>query len=260
MKKKSKERPSILVVNDDGVYGAGLRPLAKALSSLAQVTVIVPEQERSAASHAITLHKPLRLRHLEPNFYLLSGTPADCVRFGVLTLLRGRVDAVVSGINHGPNLGADTLYSGTLGGAREACRHGLTAVAFSLVDRGQGHFSTAALFACQLMAALLKQPLPPQVCLNVNVPDRPASRLRGVAVTRLGERIYDDRFAPRKDPRGRPYYWLTGARASGVSHPGSDFTAVSNGKISVTPIRLDMTALDVIGDLRAGSWTHWKGR
>lgn len=251
-----KAQKNILVVNDDGVYGEGLKPLAKALSRLGQVTVVVPERERSAASHAITLHKPIRVRKLEPNFYIMNGTPADCTRFGVIAMLKERADLVVSGINHGANLGADTLYSGTVGAAKEACMLGVPALAVSVTTKEEKpHFVTAARFAVEVARKILDCGLPKNTCLNVNVPDHPWRLLKGVAVTQLGQRIYGRALSPRVDPRGLTYYWMAGAVPRGVAEPGSDIAAIEAGKISISPLKLYMTDDTFLPDLRRWRWS-----
>lgn len=250
-----KTRPQILVVNDDGVYGEGLRPLAKALAAVGEVTLVVPERERSAASHAITLHKPIRVRRLEKNLLIMNGTPADCARFGVIAVMKERVDLVVSGINHGANLGADTMYSGTVGAAKEACMLGLPAFAVSIASKEESpHFSTAARFAALVARRLLERPLPANTCLNINVPNRSWARCRGVAVTHLGRRIYGRALAPRVDPRGKTYFWMAGAVPRGVPEPGSDIEAIQDGKISVTPVRLYETDASFLPALRHWPW------
>lgn len=253
------KRKNILVVNDDGVYGAGLKPLARALAPLGRVTVVVPEKEQSAASHAITLHKPIRLRRLARDFYIINGTPADCARFGALCLLKDRVDLVVSGINRGANMGADTLYSGTVGAAKEACFLGFPAVAVSLVQPAERNFGAAARVARAVAKVLLKNPLPSNVCLNVNVPDLPWSSLKGAAVARLGRRVYGREHLPRTDPRGEAYYWMAGHVPKGLSDRGSDLAAVREGKVSITPIRLDITDGDALAVVRGWRWDGLPG-
>ena len=251
-------KPRILVVNDDGIYGEGLRPLAKALSSVGEVTVVVPEKEQSAASHAITLHKPIRLRRLGERFFIINGTPADCARFGALCLLRKPPDIVVSGVNQGANLGADTLYSGTVGAAKEACFLGLPAVAVSLVQPAEKHFDSAARVARDVARLVLKNGLPPNVCLNVNVPDRSWKSLRGTVLTSLGKRLYGRQHVPRLDPRGRAYYWMAGHTPKGIPTPGSDLAAVRAGKVSITPLRLDITDGGALVALRDWRWEKVK--
>ncbi|MBL8023709.1 MAG: 5'/3'-nucleotidase SurE [Elusimicrobia bacterium] len=253
----NKVQKNILVVNDDGVYGEGLKPLAKALARLGRVTVVVPERERSAASHAITLHKPIRVRKLEPNLYIMNGTPADCTRFGVIAMLKERADVVVSGINHGANLGADTMYSGTVGAAKEACMLGVPALAVSITTKEpKPHFATAARFAVEVARQLLTRGVPKHTCLNVNVPNRAWGSLKGVAVTTLGKRIYGRALSPRVDPRGLTYYWMAGAVPRGVAEPGSDISAIEEGKISVTPLKLYLTDDPFLPDLRRWRWAR----
>jgi 5'-nucleotidase len=250
---------SILVVNDDGVYGEGLKPLAKALSRWGRVTVVVPERERSAASHAITLHKPIRVRKLEPNWYIMNGTPADCTRFGVIALLKEKCDLVVSGINHGANLGADTMYSGTVGAAKEACMLGIPALAISVTTKEEKpHFDTAARFAVDAAREILARGLPKNTCLNVNVPNHPWRSLKGVSVTTLGQRIYGRALSPRVDPRGLTYYWMAGAVPRGVADPGSDIAAIEVGKISVTPLKLYLADEQFLPELRRWGWGKTK--
>jgi 5'-nucleotidase len=252
--RKRKTGLRIFVANDDGIYGPGLRPLIKALAGLGEVTCVVPEQERSAASHAITLHKPIRVHRLDRTIRIMNGTPADCVRFGVLSLMKERVDVVVSGINRGPNLGADTIYSGTVGAAIEGCMLSIPAVAVSLADVGRGNYDAAAQFTKYFVKTIMQKTLPRNVCFNINVPDRPKKRMKGVAVTHLGQRIYGKDLESGIDPRGQTYYWLAGETPSGIAVPGSDIAAIQQGKVSVTPIRLDMTATEVIPTLRQWKW------
>lgn len=254
-----RSRKNILVVNDDGVYGAGLKPLARALGRLGRVVVVVPERERSAASHAITLHKPIRVRKLEPNFYIMNGTPADCTRFGVIAMMKEKCDLVVSGINHGANLGADTMYSGTVGAAKEACMLGISALAVSVTTKEEKpHFDTAARMAVVVAREMLNRGLPQHTLLNVNVPNHPWRSLKGVAVTTLGRRIYGRALSPRTDPRGQTYYWMAGAVPRGVAEPGSDIAAIEAGKVSVTPLKLYLTDDAFLPDLRRWRWSNRK--
>lgn len=254
-----RSRKNILVVNDDGVYGAGLKPLARALGQLGRVVVVVPERERSAASHAITLHKPIRVRKLEPNFYIMNGTPADCTRFGVIAMMKEKCDLVVSGINHGANLGADTMYSGTVGAAKEACMLGIPALAVSVTTKEEKpHFDTAARMAVVVAREMLNRGLPQHTLLNVNVPNHPWRSLKAVLVTTLGRRIYGRALSPRTDPRGQTYYWMAGAVPRGVAEPGSDIAAIEAGKVSVTPLKLYLTDDAFLPDLRRWRWSNRK--
>lgn len=255
----NRSRKNILVVNDDGVYGAGLKPLSRALGRLGRVVVVVPERERSAASHAITLHKPIRVRKLEPNFYIMNGTPADCTRFGVIAMMKEKCDLVVSGINHGANLGADTMYSGTVGAAKEACMLGIAALAVSVTTKEENpHFDSAARMAVVVAREMLNRGLPPHTLLNVNVPNHPWGSLKGVAVTTLGRRIYGRALSPRTDPRGQTYYWMAGAVPRGVAEPGSDIAAIEAGRVSVTPLKLYLTDDAFLPDLRRWRWSNRK--
>lgn len=247
---------NVLVINDDGVHSDGIFALKCAMAREHKVTVVAPERQRSATGHAITLHKPLRLsptllRDGSPA-YESNGTPSDCAALGVLEAMGGRADIVISGINHGPNLGWDVHYSGTVSAAVEATIMGTTSFAISVAsfDR-EIHWDTAADFAPRLAAWLTKNPLPATTILNVNVPNLPASEIRGVAVTTQGSRQYVDRVEKRVDPLGRPYYWLGGSlveEAAGAE-TGTDVRAVADGFISITPIQLDMTASKLIPDL-----------
>jgi 5'-nucleotidase len=233
----------ILVTNDDGIYGPGLEPLVRELGKTAKVTAVVPDQERSGTSHSITLHKPLRVQKLNARTYIVNGTPADCVRFGALSLMRRQVDLVVSGINAGPNMGHDVIYSGTVAGAREGVLLKIPSFAVSIVDLLHPDFAAAARVAAKLAAAIFKSSLPPNIYLNVNVPNR----ARGYAVTSLGQRIYDEEIECRTDPRGMKYYWLAGKFVSGVQQPGTDITAVARSLVSLTPLQLDPTATQLFG-------------
>ncbi len=239
----------ILVTNDDGVQADGLFALQQALKGVGEVAVVAPERQQSATGHAITLHKPLRmsptrLRDGSPA-WMSNGTPSDCATLGILEALEGRCDLVVSGINHGPNLGWDVHYSGTVSAAIEARVIGVPSIAVSVASWDEDIcWDTAARFVAELARWLPSHPLPPFTILNVNVPNVAPSEVKGVAVTTQGRRQYIDRIERRADPLGRPYYWLGGSLAEEAAHaePGCDVRAVADGKISLTPIHLDMTA------------------
>ena len=236
----------VLLTNDDGITSPGLLALARAISRVASAFVVAPEHERSAASHAITLHKPLRaarvpLESLDVPAWSTNGTPADCVALGVLDLLAQPPDIVVSGINLGANLGMDLIYSGTVSGAVEAALFGIAAIAVSVTAFRDIHWDPAADFAAQLVGQVASHGLPPDTFLNVNVPNRPASEIGGVEITRQSTRRYVNRVEKRSDPRGRDYYWLTGSAEDVESPSGTDAWAVAEGRISVTPLRLGMT-------------------
>jgi 5'-nucleotidase len=228
----------ILITNDDGIFSEGIELLAASLSALAEVVVVAPDREQSATGHALTLSRPLRMQKVEENWYAVDGTPTDCVNLGVLSLLKDKPpDLVCSGIHFGLNLGDDVTYSGTVSATFEGTLLGIPSVAFSQ-EVGEGFsFHPAADFARRLVEILLAEELPRDLLLNVNVP---AGSIQGVSFTKLGRRVYKQSVIEKLDPRGRKYYWIAGTpqwqRAS-----GTDFEAVTQGRISVTPLHLDLT-------------------
>jgi 5'-nucleotidase len=235
-------RPRILVSNDDGYASAGIRALAEAMSELAEVWVVAPEQEQSASAHSISIHRPLRLREVSERWYAVDGTPTDCSYLAVnMILKRTRPALMVSGINHGANLADDVTYSGTVAAAMEASLLGIPAIAFSLVARaGEFAFGPAARFARSLVAAALEQPLPAGMLLNVNVPG--GVDPQGYVITRLGKHSYGSDVVEKVDPRGRKYYWIGGNEYQHEDIPGSDCNVVlEEGLVSVTPLHLNLT-------------------
>ncbi len=234
-------RPLILVSNDDGVEARGIRVLARALAPQGRVVVVAPNRERSAASHSITLHRPLRVDRVERDRYAVDGTPTDCVMLGIHEILKARPDLIVSGINHGGNLGDDVHYSGTVSAAVEGGILGIPAIAISLVLRGAGHFPVAGDFAARLSQRVLREGLPRGVILNVNVPDLPASRVAGYACTIQGKRDYGNIIVEKVDPRGRKYYWIGGDDTIFEDVHDSDCNAIGASRISITPLRVDLT-------------------
>ncbi|MDQ2799725.1 MAG: 5'/3'-nucleotidase SurE [Armatimonadota bacterium] len=247
----------ILVTNDDGVQADGLFALSQALSEVGDVTVVAPERQQSATGHAITLHKPLRMTPTTLRdgsaAWMSNGTPSDCTTLGILEAMGGDVDLVVSGINHGPNLGWDLHYSGTVSAAIEAAIIGKPSLAVSVASWDKDiHWTPVAQFAAQIAQWLVKHPLPPHTILNVNAPNLPQSDIKGVAVTTQGRRQYVDRIEKRLDPVGRPYYWLGGSLAEEAegAETGSDVRAVADGLISITPIHLDLTAYALMPSLK----------
>ena len=248
----------ILVTNDDGVHSDGIFALSQALSQIGDVTIVAPERQQSATGHAITLHKPLRmtpvkLRDGSPAF-ASNGTPSDCATLGIFEAMGGDVDLVVSGINHGPNLGWDLHYSGTVSAAIEAAIIGRPALAVSVASWDADiHWGPAADFAARIAWWLIAHPLPPNTILNLNAPNLPQSDVKGVAVTTQGRRQYVDRVEKRTDPLGKPYYWLGGSLAEEAAgaEPGSDVRAVADGYLSLTPIHLDLTAYSLLPLLKA---------
>lgn len=242
-------KPLILVSNDDGIESPYLHALADALAAGGddgpEVLVVAPERERSAVSHSITLHKPLRAVERQPGRYSLSGSPVDCVYVGVLKLCSRKPALVVSGINRGYNLGSDVFYSGTVAAAAEGALRGIPAIALSLEPRSEVDLEAATGFATRLAHAVLAAHMPRRTLLNVNVPAQPNGQYRW---TRLGERLYEDVVEERSDPRGKPYYWIGGGVVGMGDEPGSDTEAIHQGIISVSPLHLDLTAHDLLLD------------
>jgi 5'-nucleotidase len=236
------ESPLILVSNDDGIHSAGLAALTDALLPIGDVVVVAPDREQSACSHALTLHRPLRIDEVKPGRFAVDGTPTDCVNLAVNAILKRRPALLVSGINHGANLGDDVTYSGTVSAAMEGTLLGVPSIATSLIGRGAFDFGVAATFAARLASWVLEHGLPPDTLLNVNVPQEfPGDVPRAVALTRMGRRRYGDAIVEKLDPRGRKYYWIGGEDVPFVAEEGTDFHAVHQGLISVTPIHLDLT-------------------
>ena len=226
----------LLVTNDDGVHAAGLAALADALGELGEVWVIAPEREQSACGHALTLHRPLRAVPMGERRFAVNGTPSDCVNLAVLGFMPERPAIVVSGINHGSNLGDDVTYSGTVSAAMEATLLGVPAVAVSLLEGGD--LAYAAVVARLLATRVLVEGLPRKTLLNVNVPPPPA---RGLRVTRLGHRVYSDKIVEQADPRGRTHYWIGAGAPAWEALDGTDMGAVHDGYVAVTPVHLDLT-------------------
>jgi 5'-nucleotidase len=230
-------RPLVLCSNDDGITSPYLTALAALIEEFADVIVVAPERQRSAASHAITLHKPLRLTEVAPQRYALSGTPVDCVYLGILKLCDRPPAVVVSGINDGYNLGSDVFYSGTVAAAVEGALRGAAGIACSLAPRAKAT-ERAIQFAAAVVKAALEEPIPPGTVLNVNMPGTATDNYQW---TVLGRRLYKDDVAERRDPRGRPYYWVGGGPAGHEDVEGTDCVAVSRGFNSITPMHLDLT-------------------
>ncbi|WP_028109915.1 5'/3'-nucleotidase SurE [Ferrimonas futtsuensis] len=242
----------ILVSNDDGVHAPGIRALSEALSSLADVMTVAPDRNCSGASNSLTLTNPLRVQSIENGYLAVNGTPTDCVHLAIRELMEGEPDLVVSGINAGANLGDDTLYSGTVAAAMEGRHLGLPTIAVSLVGRELRHYETAAQFTLKLVKHLKQNPLPSNQILNINVPDLPEEAIQGVQVTRLGARHKAEGMIRTQDPAGRDIYWLGPPGQQQDAGPGTDFHAVANGYISITPLTVDLTAHDQLNGLK--SW------
>jgi 5'-nucleotidase len=239
----------ILVSNDDGYRAEGLQRLADALRPLADVTVVAPDRNRSGASNSLTLDVPLRVWPYGEGMYYVSGTPTDCVHLAISGFFDFDHDMVVSGINDGANLGDDVLYSGTVAAAVEGRFLGLPTLAISLVVRDGRHFDTAARVAGELVARLVRTPLHSSMILNVNVPDLPYEHLRGFRVTRLGHRHRSEAVIRAYDPRGRPVYWVGPAGEGADAGEGTDFAAIADGCVSVTPLQVDLTRHSAIADV-----------
>jgi len=232
---------NILVTNDDGVHAPALAQLRQELSALGRVTIVVPDRDQSATSHSLTLHRPLRIHRHDEGRFSVDGTPTDCVLIAYYGLLDHRPDLVVSGINHGPNMGEDVFYSGTVAAAIEGAMQGAPAIAVSLVTRQPADFIEPARFVARLAAEVLRRGTPGKQVLNVNLPHRPWAEIRGLRLTRLGTRVYRDSIVRKTDPRGRDYYWIGGEDPVWEPGEGTDFHAVQEGWISVTPMALDLT-------------------
>jgi len=244
--------PLILLTNDDGVHSPGITALFKALNTIGKVYIVAPEREQSAVSHALTLHKPLRVEETNNRIYIINGTPTDCVILGAKKLLPKKPDLLTSGINKGGNLGDDITYSGTVAAAIEGTLLGIPSISISFVmatesdslSRKPLRLRHAAQFAKRLAEIVLKKGLPADTLLNVNVPDTP--KIKGVKLTRQGKRIYDNSIQETLDPRGRKHYWIGGGVPSWEEGEDTDFEAIKNGFISVTPIHLDLTNYDAL--------------
>jgi len=251
--------PHILVTNDDGIDADALPPLAEALGTIGDVEIIVPERNWSGASHSITLFRPLRVRATKlrgghPAF-MTDGSPTDCVRLAALGFLRHRPDLVVSGINRGANMGDDITYSGTVAAAMEGLLSNIPSIAISIgAFGGDTDYGPAASFAALLARNIIDKGFAPDSLLNVNVPALPRDQITGVEVTRLGKRSYRDQLIERLDPYGNPYYWVGGPAVSEDAEEGTDVAAVRAGRISVTPITLDLTHHSLIHELGTWDW------
>lgn len=241
----------ILLSNDDGYLAEGLITLADCLREYAQISVVVPDKNRSAASNSLTLEMPLRATTQANGFVKVDGTPTDCVHLAITGLLHPEPDMVIAGINHGANLGDDVWYSGTVAAATEGRFLGLPAIAISLASGDPKHFTTAAHVAVKLFLQLQQQPLPKDTLLNVNVPDIPLSELKGFQSTRLGQRHKSEPIIKTEDPRGRPIFWVGPPGAEQDAGLGTDFHAINNGFVSITPLQLDLTRYERLDELSA---------
>jgi 5'-nucleotidase len=249
----------ILITNDDGIESDALGPLADALGAIGSVDIIVPERNWSGASHSITIYRPLRVRATQlrtgQRAFMSDGSPTDCVRLAMLGFLPHKPDLLVSGINRGSNMGDDITYSGTVAAAMEGLLSGVPSIAISIGAFGANiDFGPSASFAALLAKNILAKGFSSDALLNVNVPALPRDRIAGVEVTRLGKRTYRDQLVERLDPYGEPYYWIGGPAIAGDADDGTDVAALRDGKISVTPIYLDLTNHKLIDELATWDW------
>lgn len=256
------DTPLILICNDDGIDAPGIIALASALDGLGELYVVAPENEQSAVGHAITVRDPVRAhthRFETPSGEIyaraVTGTPADCVKLAVNQLVPRRPDLVVSGINHGPNTAVNVIYSGTVSAATEASILGLNAVAFSLCSWESSDFEAAGTVARHIASHVLTRGLPSGVLLNVNIPARPTSELRGIQITRQARSRWEEGFDERVDPFDRPYYWISGTFVNLDEGDGTDIDAIEDGYVSVTPLQHDLTAHEHLEDLQTDDWS-----
>ncbi|UGA55207.1 5'/3'-nucleotidase SurE [Vibrio sp. VB16] len=238
----------ILLSNDDGVHANGIKALAESLKDMAEIVIVAPDRNRSGASNSLTLENPLRVVEIEKNIYSVQGTPTDCVHFALNELLKDDMpDLVLSGINHGANLGDDVLYSGTVAAAMEGHFLGVQSIAFSLV--GDQHFETAGRIVRAIVDQHNMSPIPANRLLNINIPDVPFDELKGQQVTRLGARHHAETMIKQQDPRGHDVYWLGPPGREQDAGLGTDFYAIENGLVSITPMQVDLTAHDSLGSM-----------
>lgn len=240
----------ILLSNDDGVHALGIKVLQQELIKYFDVTVVAPDRNCSGASYSLTLLNPLRAQTLENGFISVNGTPTDSVHLGVSQLVSPTPNLVVAGINKGPNLGDDTLYSGTVAAATEGRHMGIPAIAVSLLGKHEKHYQTAAIITAQIIKRIHKHPLPADQILNINVPDVPIEQIQGIKVTRLGHRHKAEMMKKMKDPWQRDIYWYGTLGKELDGGQGTDFDAVANHYVSVTPLTVDMTAHNSIDSMR----------
>jgi len=239
----------ILISNDDGYLATGLSVLANSLSEFADISVVAPDKNRSAASNSLTLEMPLRAQKSENGYIRVDGTPTDCVHLAITGLLEDEPDMVFAGINHGSNLGDDVLYSGTVAAATEGRFLGLPAVAISLASNDPKHFETAGQVAATLFKMIIETPLPKDTLLNVNVPDVPYDEIKGYQATRLGQRHKAEPVIKSSDPRGREIYWVGPPGKEQDAGEGTDFYAIKMGYVSITPLQLDLTRYEKVDEI-----------
>jgi len=245
-----RKEPLILLTNDDGYEAKGLRIAREHLSRIGQVVVVAPDKERSATSHSLTVHRPLRQHRVEKNLYIVDGTPTDCVMVAVHAILKRKPNVLVSGINHGPNVGDDVTYSGTIAAAMEGTLLGIPSIAVSQANWMKSDFKLAAKFTARIVPLVIENGLPPETLLNINVPSSARAQIDNYSLTRLGKRVFNDVIHEKLDPRGRKYFWIGGSPQILSQGKGTDLGALRKGLISITPLHLDLTnykALEEIG-------------
>jgi len=240
----------ILISNDDGINSAGIYALSEALAMLGEIIIVAPDRDQSAVSHSLSLYRPLRIDEVAENVYSVDGTPTDCINLAINGILVDRKpDLIVSGINKGENLGDDITYSGTVSAAMEGTLLGIPSIAVSLTTKSDFYFDTASHYALLVVKHVLRRGLPEGTLLNVNIPNLPKDKVKGVKVTRQGKRVYGEHIVENIDPRGRKYYWIGGNDLGSVEIENSDIVAVRQGYVSVTPIKLDLTDYDFLEKL-----------
>ena len=249
------KKPLILLSNDDGIRSEGLKILYEELLEFASVVVVAPDRERSAVGRALTLHRPLRCEQIDEDWYAVDGTPTSCVYIGIHAIMKGRKpDMVIGGINKGPNLGEDITYSGTVSIAMEGALLGIPSIAFSLAAFKDFEWKSASYWAKNIVLKVLEKGIPQNCCLNVNIPNLKEKQIKGIKITRQGKKDYTEKVEERKDPWGRVYYWIGGEEPNWKAEPGTDYWAVKNGYISITPIHLDLTDYKALEILKNYDW------
>ncbi len=247
--------PLILVTNDDGVYSSGLMALFNAIKELGKAIVVAPDREQSAAGHSLTIHRPIRVDEIREDIYAINGTPTDCVTIGIGKILKKMPDLVVSGINKGGNLGDDITYSGTVSAAIEGTILGVHSFAISMVGERSFHFDTASMFASKIARVVLNKGLPKDTLLNINVPNVQSDAIQGVRFTKQGKRVFDNGILETFDPWGRKHFWIGGGNPLWEPGDNTDFHAVDDHYISITPVHLDLTNYEALAYLSKA----WKG-
>ena len=251
---KNKEERIILLSNDDGIRSEGLKALYNGLLEFGRVVVVAPDRERSAVGRALTLHRPLRCEMIDPDWFAVDGTPTSCVYLGIHAILKGKKPSmVVGGINKGPNLGEDITYSGTVSVAMEGALLGIPSVAFSLSAFSNFEWESAVYWAKKIVKTVLEKGIPERCCLNVNIPNLPKDKIKGIMITRQGK-AYTEKVEARKDPWGRIYYWIGGEEPNWKAEPGTDYWAIKNHYVSITPIHLDLTDYEALEVLKNYQW------